>query len=90
MGILIHIHRTHRQFTQGRDRIEVKGTTVGECLQEAISQYPGVANVLFYKDGGLRNHVEIYLNAESAYPDELEKLVSEGDEITITALLAGG
>ncbi|MBW2634730.1 MAG: MoaD/ThiS family protein [Deltaproteobacteria bacterium] len=90
MGIHVNIHRTHRQFTQGRDRIEVQGRTVGECLDALIDQYPGIANVLFYKYGGLRNHVEIYLNADSAYPDELKKPVSDGDEITITALLAGG
>lgn len=90
MSIHINIHRTHRQFTQGRDRIEVQGDSVGECLDALVDQYPGIADVLFYTSGGLRNHVEIYLNADSAYPDELKRRVSDGDEISITVLLAGG
>ena len=90
MAIRINIHRTHRQFTRGLDSIDVQGATVGECLNALVGLYPGISQVLFYRNGGLRNHVEIYLNAESAYPDELAKAVSDGDEITITALLAGG
>ena len=90
MGIHVNVHRTHRQFTQGRDRIEVQGHSVGECLDALIDQYPGIATALFNKYGKLHDYVEIYLNADSAYPGELKKPVSDGDEITITAILAGG
>ena len=45
---------------------------------------------IFDKQGKLLNTIEIYLNMESAYPDELAKPVSSGDEIHITVLLAGG
>ena len=90
MSIFLNIHRTHRQFTQGLERIEVDGRTVGECLKVLVDRYPDLSSILFYDNGQLRNHFEIYLNAESAFPDELRKPVSDGDEITITALLAGG
>jgi len=90
MSIFVNIHRTHRQYTNGRDRIPVQGQTIGECLEALSDNYPGLAKVLFYQNGGLRHHFEIYLNMESAYPDELKKAVSDGDEIHITALLAGG
>ena len=90
MSIFVNIHRTHRQYTGGREQIEVAGRTVGECLQALVDRYPELSLTLFYKDGRLRNHFEIYLNAESAFPDELKKPVADGDEITITALLAGG
>lgn len=90
MSIFVNIHRTHRQFTQGREQVAVEGRTIGECLKALVDRYPGLAKTLFYQNGQLRNHFEIYLNAESAFPDELKKPVSDGDEITITALLAGG
>jgi len=90
MSIFVNIHRTHRQLTNGHERIPVEGKTIGECLEALIELYPGLAKVLLNQNKELRNHFEIYLNMESAYPDELKKLVSDGDEIYITALLAGG
>jgi hypothetical protein len=38
----------------------------------------------------LRSIIEIYVNHESAYPDELKKTVRDGDEIHLTFMLAGG
>ena len=90
MSILVNIHRTHRQHTDGRDQIKVEGRTVGECINSLTNRYPGISTALFDKSGGLRRHIEIYVNAESTYPDELIKTVSDGDEIHITMLLAGG
>ena len=90
MSIFVNIHRTHRQFTGGREQIEVKGRTIGECLADLVNRYPRLSNTLFTKNGQLRSHFEIYLNAESAFPDELKRPVADGDEITLTALLAGG
>lgn len=90
MSIYVNIHRTHRQLTNGHERIPVEGRTIGECLEALIGHYPGLAKVLFNQNKDLRGHLEIYLNMESAYPDELKKKVSDGDEIYITALLSGG
>jgi hypothetical protein len=46
---------------------------------------------LFIKGGGkLRNLIEIYVNHESAYPDELKKSTRDEDEIYLTFMLAGG
>ena len=45
---------------------------------------------LFDKKGKLKNIINIYLNQESTYPEELAKAVKDGDEIHITVILAGG
>ena len=90
MGVKIYIHKTHRRFTQGLEMIEVTGKTVGECLGALIDRFPGLENSLFEKKGKLLNIVEIFINMESAYPDELGKPVKDGDEIYITLMLAGG
>ncbi len=90
MSIIVNIHRTHRHYTDGLNQISVKGRTVGECLQFLIQKFPDLQKILFNQNGALRKHFEIYVNTESAYPDELKKPVSDGDEIHITALLAGG
>ena len=90
MSINVSIHRTHRQFTDGLDSVEVEGNSVGNCLDDLIRQFPDMGNALFDKKGKLLNAIEIYINLESAYPDELVKPVKDGDDIHITLMLAGG
>ena len=45
---------------------------------------------MYGKDGGLNNFIDIYVNMESAYPEELTKTVKDGDEIHIITAVAGG
>jgi molybdopterin converting factor small subunit len=90
MSIKIHLHKTQRTLTNGLEIIEAQGSTVGECLNQLVRQFPGLGEKLFVKKGKLHNHVEIYVNLETAYPDELAKVVKDGDDIHVTMMLAGG
>jgi molybdopterin converting factor small subunit len=90
MSVKINLHKTHRSYADGLEVVETQGNTVGECLDDLIAQYPELKEKLFDTKGKLRNTIEIYLNMESAYPDELKKKVKPGDEIHLTILLAGG
>jgi molybdopterin converting factor small subunit len=90
LGVRVHIHKTHRQYTKGMEVVEVEGATVGECLKDLVGRFPGMEKEIFSKKGDLRNIIEIYINMESAYPNELAKPVKDGDEIYITFMLAGG
>jgi molybdopterin converting factor small subunit len=90
MCIKINLHKTHRSYADGLEAVETEGNTVGDCLDDLIVQYPGMKDKLFDAKGRLLNTIEIYLNMESTYPDELKKVVKPGDEIHLTILLAGG
>jgi molybdopterin converting factor small subunit len=90
MPVKIHIHTTHRQFTNGLEVVEAEGRTVGECLTQLVQQFPGMEKALFAKKDKLLNNVEIYLNHASAYPNELLKPVKDGDEIHLVVMLTGG
>ena len=90
MGIKVHIHKTHRQYTNGLDVVEAEGSTVGDCLNYLVREFPGIEKEVFDKKGDLRNIIEIYVNLESAYPNELAKPVKDGDDMHITLILAGG
>ena len=90
MGVRINIHQTLRHLTNGQGMAEVNGTTVGECLNELVQQFPGMETRLFDKKGRLLNNVDIYVNLESSYPEELAKPVKDGDELSITLMIAGG
>ena len=90
MAVKVHLHLTLRQFTNGEEIVEVEGSTVGECLKTLVKRYPAMESSLFGKNGKLANIVEIYLNLQSAYPNELAKPVKDGDEIHLTMMLSGG
>lgn len=90
MSVKINLHKTHRQYTNGQEIVEVNGNNVGECLKELVKQYPDLKNEIFDKKGKLLSVLEIYLNGASAYPDELAKNVKDGDEIHLLVMLAGG
>ena len=90
MSVALNIHRTHRQYTDGLETVEVEGKTIGQCLNALIKRFPEMESALFAENGRLKNQIEIYLNMESAYPDELKREVKPGDDIYLTVMLAGG
>ena len=90
MAVKVHIHTTHRQYTNGLEVVEVKGNTVGDCLNHLVQQFPGMEKALFAKKDKLHNIIEIYVNQATAYPNELVKPIKEGDEIHLVVMLAGG
>ena len=90
MSVKVKIHKTHRQYTDGLEVVEVEGKTVGDCLRHLVQKFPPLKDVLFDKKGRLLNVMEVYLNSESTYPEELAKKVRDGDEIQIIVMLAGG
>jgi len=90
MAVEVFVHKTHRQYTNGLEKIRVEGSTVGECLNELVRQFPGMGKALFARKDKLLHIIEVYVNHASAYPDELAKPVKDGDEIHLTLMLAGG
>ena len=89
MSIEVSLHRTHRRYTDGKEIIHVEGTTVGECLRDLVKKYPALEKEIF-KSGKLNSLIEVYLNGESAYPNELIKPVKEGDKISLVYMLSSG
>ena len=90
MSVVLNIHKTHRPFTDGLETIEVEGDTIGKCIDNLTARYPKMYTALFQAPNRLKSEIEIYHNADTAYPDELSRKVRAGDEIHITLMLAGG
>ena len=90
MGIIVRTHPFLRRFLQNQEDVEVNGATVGECIQNLDQNYPGFKQQILNSEGHLQDIFEVYINTESAYPDELNKPVKEGDVITIITFTAGG
>ena len=90
MSISIKIHTILSQYTNDQGIAEVKGSTVGECLDDLVKQFPDMEKGLFDKRGRLLHYVSIWVNGEDAYPQELAKPVKDGDELDLLPLFAGG
>ena len=90
MSIAINIHPSLRNFTGSNATVEVNGRTVGQCLNELVQQFPDIKPRLFNKKGKLLNYIDVYVNFESSYPEELTMPVKDNDKISITLIIAGG
>jgi len=89
LTIKISLHTTHRQYTEGKEIIEVEGATVGECLKDLVKKYPPLDKEIF-KKGQLNSLIEIYIDGASAYPNEMARPVKDGDKIDLVYMLSGG
>lgn len=90
MSIKVYIHPSLRHITDDWEVVEVDGSNVGECFENLVAEYPGLDEWLFEEKGKLSKYIEIFVNDESAYPEELVKSVKDGDEIYILMQIAGG
>lgn len=79
-----------KQFTDNQEVVKAEGSTVGECLDHLVKQFPGIEKGLFDRQGHVLNYVYFFINGKGAYPADLSKPLTEGDELTISLLLPGG
>jgi molybdopterin/thiamine biosynthesis adenylyltransferase/rhodanese-related sulfurtransferase/molybdopterin converting factor small subunit len=91
MSVTVSIPTPLRNFTAGRDSLELSGDTVGQVLDSLLAAHADLKRHLLQDDGRLRNFVSLYLNetdirhlASTATP------VHSGDVLTIVPSIAGG
>lgn len=88
MGVKV---RLHPFLNEGKEGVfEVKGTTVGECLNELLKFNPGLKEKLFDKNGKLKGYIEILVNNKTTFPKELVFPVKDDDVLDVIVFLAGG
>ena len=90
MSIKVHIHPSLQHITDDRETVEINGNTIGECFKNLVVEYPELDEWLFEKENKLSKYIDVFINDESAYPEELVKPVRDGDEIYILMQIAGG
>lgn len=90
MSIKVKICPTLSRYTNNQQAAEVNGSTVGECLDHLVKQFPALRQALFDQNGRLYRYLNVYVNGESAYPEEPVKPVKDGDNLHIVMIVAGG
>jgi adenylyltransferase/sulfurtransferase len=91
MSVTVAIPTPLRNFTGGRDAVDLPGATVGEVLDGLLTAHAGLKRHLVQDDGRLRNFVNLYLNdTDIRQLESTATLVREGDVLTIVPSIAGG
>ncbi|MFC1907756.1 ThiS family protein [Chloroflexota bacterium] len=92
MSIKVNIPSFFQRYTDEHDTVEVNGTTIGECLNDLIRQFPKMERMLFYEPNDLDDGVVICLNREvlTAWDNPLNRRVVESDDISLLVIAAGG
>ena len=90
MSVKIKLHRFLAKLADGQAVVEVKGNTIGQCFEQLATRFPKLRKRLFEKDGALSRVLEVYLNGESIYPDELATAVKDSDELDTAVRISGG
>jgi len=90
MSVKITIPSYLQPFADNRAVVEVDQSTVAQCLDNLVKQFPEIEKMLFTRNGDLHPYVGIYINGEDAYPEELSKSVKNGDELLIMYIIGGG
>ncbi|MFH0917043.1 MAG: hypothetical protein V1912_11455 [bacterium] len=79
-----------QRLVDNPDEIRVDGETVGECLDDLVSRYPGVEKLIFDANGELFKQVYVYVNAEGLHKADFGRAVSDKDELILAVLATGG
>jgi len=91
MSVTVSIPTPLRNFTGGRDAIDVSGGTVAEVLDGLLTTHAGLKRHLVQDDGRLRTFVNLYLNdTDIRQLESTATRVREGDVLTIVPSIAGG
>ncbi len=71
--------------------IEVNGSTIGECLENLVTQFPEIKQQLCQESDELWfREVHIFINGEALYPKDLGRVVRDGDELFLLTPFFGG
>jgi molybdopterin converting factor small subunit len=90
MSIKIHLYSSLRKYTDNHSIVEVNGTTVGECLNDLVRQYPSILPLLFDDARKLLDKVFVSINLESTTRENLTTPVQETDDVYLILIVAGG
>lgn len=88
MGVKIKLVGTLQSLAGDREVIEVKGDTIGQCLDAFIAEFPVASKFLFDNNNALS--ALVIINDESIPTQDINRPVSDGDVLLLVQLVAGG
>ena len=91
MAVTVRIPTPLRQFTDGKDAVEVEAATVREMLDALDASHGGLKGRLCEENGEVRRFVNLYVNEEDIrFLENLDTPLAAGDEVSVVPAIAGG
>ncbi|MEM0440891.1 MAG: MoaD family protein [Candidatus Caldarchaeum sp.] len=91
MPVKVYLPTPLRQYAEGRDVVELEGSTVGEVLNKLVSRYADLQKHLFSETGSIRSFVNVFINNEDIrFLEGMQTKLKDGDVVYIIPSIAGG
>jgi len=91
MKVRVRVSLLLRKYTDGREVIEVGGSTPLECLRALEARFPAIKRRLYDKWGDLLPQLQLFINGERVLPGELNNFpLQDGDELLVLVAVGGG
>jgi molybdopterin converting factor small subunit len=84
----IKIAQILQQYTDNKEIVSVEGSTIRECLNNLVKQYPETRK--WIPDANKISMIIVLLNKELVLPDKMDQKVSPTDKIELVPVIAGG
>jgi len=88
--VRVRLSALMRLEADNQETVEVSGRTPVECAGELAARFPRLKRLLYDKEGNLRPQVWFFVNGDKLFVEELERELSDGDELFLVLALSGG
>jgi sulfur-carrier protein len=91
MSITIIVPGSLKDLLNGSDQTTCEGKTIGECIDDLDSKFPGFRSKVVNEKGEINSSLMIFLDGQNLRSlDGLATSVKDGDEVSIIPFAAGG
>ncbi len=91
MNVKVNIYYPElERLIGGKGPVSVNGNTVGEALGDLVRQYPSAEKLIFAEKGKLLKQVYVWVNSENMYKADLDRCLTDRDQLILAVLITGG
>lgn len=91
MSVVVRLPGALRDSTGGSTKVEARGKTLAEVLDDLDRRYPGLRSRILDDGGELRSYVNVFIGERDARDvGGIGAAVAEGDEVMVIPAMAGG
>ena len=89
--VTVKLHGAFSQFAGGARSATVEAGDIGSALAAVVDRYPSLAERIRDEHGKLRDHLNVFANAEEMrYLDGERTALRDGDTVDIVPAVSGG